>query len=238
MYWGLDYPPLAAYHSFINGLIANYINPTWVKLNNSRGFEGYHHKIFMRTSVLLSDIIIYFTSTILFWITLNSSRPRIKAMCITLFLLYPGLILIDHGHFQYNCINLGLTLWSIVFMMHSKHLLASIAFCLALNYKQMSLYHALPFFFYLLGLSFSQSSFFTQLRKLFTISVTVIVTFAIVWLPFIHDRQTFNSVVERLFPFNRGLYEVCLLFTFFSYVMQNLTSSSLSGQSRQRLVFT
>ena len=80
MYWGLDYPPLAAYHSFINGLIANYINPTWVKLNNSRGFEGYHHKIFMRTSVLLSDIIIYFTSTILFWITLNSSRPRIKAM--------------------------------------------------------------------------------------------------------------------------------------------------------------
>jgi len=31
--------------------------------------------------------------------------------------------------------------------------LGSILFCLAINYKQMELYHALPFFFYLLAKS-------------------------------------------------------------------------------------
>lgn len=215
LYWGLDYPPLAAYHSFLNGYVANYLNASWVQLNHSRGFEGYKHKIFMRSSVLFIDVLIYFTGSILFWITQSElSRPRIKAICITLFLLYPGLILIDHGHFQYNCISLGLTLWAIVFLIHSRYLLGSISFCLALSYKQISLYHALPFFFYLLGISFNQPSFFSQFKTLFSISVITFVTFATIWFPFIQDWLTFTSVFKRLFPFNRGLYEVIFFFFF------------------------
>lgn len=93
-------------------------------------------------------------------------------------LLQPSLVLIDHGHFQYphcvdhrindshtpglvfsladyltryNCVSLGLTLWAIIGLGSGRDLLGSAAFMLALSYKQMELYHATPFFFYLLG---------------------------------------------------------------------------------------
>lgn len=99
--------------------------------------------------------------------------------------MYPGLVLIDYGHFQYplpmvvlflsylnspirnnvknsNClvfnfmfryngVSLGLTLWGILGLGLGWDLFGSVAFVLALNYKQMELYHALPFFCYLLG---------------------------------------------------------------------------------------
>lgn len=62
-------------------------------------------------------------------------------------------MIIDHGHFQYNCISLGLALFGVVGVVHDWDVIGSIAFSMSLNYKQMELYHALPFFFYLLGKS-------------------------------------------------------------------------------------
>ena len=46
-------------------------------------------------------------------------------------------------------------------MMHNWDVIGSIAFSMALNYKQMELYHALPFFFYLLGKSFQSAHKYT-----------------------------------------------------------------------------
>lgn len=78
---------------------------------------------------------------------------------LLLILLNPTLVLIDHGHFQYNSISLGLMQISLYFMLIYNHsqgsknlVLGAFFFCLALNYKQMELYHALPIFFYLLGI--------------------------------------------------------------------------------------
>ena len=65
-YWGLDYPPLTAYHSWLCGSIAHYINPTWVALHTSRGFESYDHKLFMRYTVLVVDVLVYFTAALAF----------------------------------------------------------------------------------------------------------------------------------------------------------------------------
>lgn len=45
----------------------------------------------------------------------------------------------------------GFALWGIVALGLGWDVLGSVAFSLALNYKQMELYHALPFFCYLLG---------------------------------------------------------------------------------------
>ena len=73
--------------------------------------------------------------------------------CLTLMLLQPSMVIIDHGHFQYNSISLGLALFGVVAVVHNWDLVGSVAFTLSLNYKQMELYHALPFFFYLLGKS-------------------------------------------------------------------------------------
>ena len=77
-------------------------------------------------------------------------------------------------------------------------LLGSVFFTLALNYKQMELYHALPFFFFLLGRSlWHQKTWFGTLAKLMAIGLTVIGTFALVWLPFLgEDRKL--STLKRL----------------------------------------
>ena len=74
-------------------------------------------------------------------------------------------------------------------------------FTLALNYKQMSLYHALPFFFYILGPRYNNWS---GLKEVVKVGLTVILTVALCWFPF---ASTAGDVLTRMFPFNRGLFE-------------------------------
>ncbi|KVI00110.1 Glycosyl transferase, ALG6/ALG8 [Cynara cardunculus var. scolymus] len=40
-YWGLDYPPLTAYQSYIHGLVLRFFHPESVSLYTSRGHESY-----------------------------------------------------------------------------------------------------------------------------------------------------------------------------------------------------
>jgi len=207
-YWGLDYPPLTAYHSKLCGYFSNLLNSDWVALNTSRGYESYEHKLFMRYSVVAVDVFIYMTSiTLVVTSLLAKANDFEKAMGVLLLLSYPGLILIDHGHFQYNCVSLGFTAFSIYFILKSYHSVASLFFVLALNYKQMSLYHSFPFFFYLLGVSYHQNTWFKSLWKLMGIGMTVVATFLLCWLPFLLNIEDSLYVLERLFPFNRGLFE-------------------------------
>lgn len=205
-YWGLDYPPLTAYHMQLLGKIAKSIDPSWVKLNASYGIESYNHKLFMRSTVLISDLVTFYTPlAALFFLSESSFRNNPSALISVLFL--PSLILIDHGHFQYNCVCLGLCLFAIFFL-HRNNLPAStIMFCLALNYKQISLYYAIPFFVYMLSNVFSCKGLLEKV-KLFTIlSLTVLVTFVICWLPFIHSVSSIQSVISRIFPVARGIFE-------------------------------
>ena len=168
-------------------------NPSWIELHESRGTEDYFHKIFMRNSVLVSDILILAPSVLAF----TRNFPE-HIWTLSAFMLYPGLILIDNGHFQYNDISLGLLTLAVAFILRDRELCASVAFVLALNYKQMELYHALPFFFYLLGKSFkNEQNWFTSLFKLVKIGLTVISTFGLIWWPF---RDQALQVLNRIFP--------------------------------------
>lgn len=42
------------------------------------------------------------------------------------------------------------------------------------------------------------------------VALSVIITFGVCWWPYILDFERLTQVVERLFPFNRGLYEVII----------------------------
>ncbi|XP_058956144.2 dolichyl pyrophosphate Man9GlcNAc2 alpha-1,3-glucosyltransferase [Pocillopora verrucosa] len=208
MYWGLDYPPLTAYHSWVCGFIANKINPNWVALNKSRGHESHTHKLFMRHTVVIADILVYIPAVLVFAFVCLRRKPVInKVLTAATVLFYPGLILIDHGHFQYNSISLGLALWGVIGLACDHDLLGSIAFTLALNYKQMELYHALPFFFYLLGKSWKQNSWFSRIFNIAKIGIVVVLTFVLCWLPFLTGLPMILQVLHRLFPFARGIFE-------------------------------
>lgn len=214
-YWGLDYPPLTAYHMKALGLISKNINNSWVKLHESRGFESPEHKIFMRLSVLIPDVIIYSTGLI-YYFTKTKSCPNkidsknrivsgIEALLWTLW--YPGQILIDHGHFQYNCIFMGMTVWSMIAIEFGHHFIAAIIFTLALNYKQMSLYYALPFFWYIFSSNVRKRPIWKGFLSIIMTGILVICTTALCFIPYLNDMKTTMSVIERLFPFQRGIYE-------------------------------
>ncbi|KAI8840517.1 ALG6, ALG8 glycosyltransferase family-domain-containing protein [Chytridium lagenaria] len=200
LYWGLDYPPLTAYHSYILGWIAHIVNPKWVALDASRGYEGDDLKTFMRTTALVTDLIIFGTGSIPNPLLRNLT---ILTELIVFFLIaQPGLAIIDHGHFQYNAAMLGFSLWAFGLFLRKRYALGSIMFCLSLSFKQMALYYSLPVFFFLLG----QCRFkgFTLLIKL---GVSVIITLGVCFLPFLGSVADIQQVVHRMFPFQRGLYE-------------------------------
>ncbi|XP_063795268.1 dolichyl pyrophosphate Man9GlcNAc2 alpha-1,3-glucosyltransferase [Pseudophryne corroboree] len=207
LYWGLDYPPLTAYHSLLCGYVARMINPDWVALFSSRGYESLHHKVFMRATVLVADLIVYIPAVILYCSNLQDTSSKRKALSLFCILLYPGLILIDYGHFQYNSVSLGFALWGVVALSRGWDALGSLAFCFALNYKQMELYHSLPFFCYLLGKCIKKGITGWGFLLLLKIAVTVIAAFALCWIPFLTDVEQIFQVLRRLFPVGRGLFE-------------------------------
>lgn len=157
LYWGLDYPPVTAYHSYLLGIIAGKYNESFVELTKSRGVESEAHKTFMRLSVLFADVVIYMPALVTLCLTILNQQTK-KSLLVYLIpmIFYPGQILIDNGHFQYNNISLGLFLLAVAAICKERLYLSSFVFTLALNYKQMELYHAFPIFIYLLRTSFDQ----------------------------------------------------------------------------------
>lgn len=223
-YWGLDYPPLTAYVSYICGWLSHVlVGPETVALLTSKAYEEASHKSFMRATVLVLDVLVYFTAV---WVLAKRMEPRNvvhRLWVVGLALVQPSIILIDHGHFQYNTVALGLALWSFHFMTlpaaFANCIVGSILFCLALNFKQMALYYAPAVFAYLLGKCFAEQPNNNSKASLFfgrflALGITVIATFAALWLPFVVFRsegdtasESILQIVQRLFPFQRGLYE-------------------------------
>ncbi|XP_068314030.1 probable dolichyl pyrophosphate Man9GlcNAc2 alpha-1,3-glucosyltransferase [Pyrus communis] len=208
-YWGLDYPPLTAYQSYVHGLFLRFFSPESVALFASRGHESYLGKLLMRWTVLSSDALVFFPAVLYFVLVYyagqNPSRRRGDiAWHIAIILLNPCLILIDHGHFQYNCISLGLTVGAIASVLSDKDLVACVLYSLALNHKQMSAYFAPAFFSHLLGKCLRRRYPVLEVLKL---GIVVLGTFIVVWWPYVHSTEDFLGVLSRLAPFERGIFE-------------------------------
>ncbi|KAF3449628.1 hypothetical protein FNV43_RR10359 [Rhamnella rubrinervis] len=207
-YWGLDYPPLTAYQSYVHGLLLRFFHPESVAIFTSRGQESYLGKLLMRWTVLSSDALIFFPAVWYFvvgyYASCRSGSKSEVAWHIALILVNPCLILIDHGHFQYNCISLGLTVGAIASVLSNKDLVASVLYCLALSHKQMSAYFAPAFFSYLFGKCLRRRSPLFEVVKL---GLVVLGTFVVVWWPYLHSRDALIGVLSRLAPFERGIYE-------------------------------
>lgn len=165
--------------------------------------------VVITNTVTISFILGYLTRYThhLFYTPPHVPAVSTQSSLLILILLQPALILIDHGHFQYNCASLGLTFWAIIAIMMNYDITGSILFSLALNYKQMELYHATPFFCYLLGKALSNYPNGKWLRRVVYLGLAVIGTFVVCWSPFLGSWALTRQVLQRLFPFNRGLYE-------------------------------
>ncbi|KAK9382133.1 glycosyl transferase [Kockiozyma suomiensis] len=214
-YWGLDYPPATAYHSWVLGWLGSIINSTWFQLDSSRGCEDPNLISYMRMTVIVSDLAVYIPAVSMFirWkMKSNKLSPFHHSISTAAILLQPSLILIDHGHFQYNSVMLGLALLGFTNILKDKLVIGSLFFVLALAFKQMALYYALPVFAYLLGICIFPR---LNLPRFVSLAVSVLIALVGLLAPIaLSSGFTLEGiytqslqVLIRIFPFARGLWE-------------------------------
>lgn len=158
-------------------------DPAWFALDASRGFEDPQLKVFMRATVVVSEYLIYIPAVVNFLrrFTRMQDVPVWSAsVALVAILLQPSTILIDHGHFQYNTVMLGLVVASLDAILAGRMLWACIFFVGALGFKQMALYYAPVMFAFLLGVCI-----FPKIRilRLLCISIVTLAAFAALLAP-------------------------------------------------------
>ncbi|CAE7200152.1 gny [Symbiodinium natans] len=207
-YWGLDYPPLTAFHSWLLGKLGHLADPACFALHSSRGHEGVGCKVFLRLSVIVSDLLVYLPGE-----RLSAMQdPALLTSTVLLLWLLPPLVLIDHGHFQYNGVCLGLCLAAAGCVARGRTALGSVLFTSGLLFKQIALYYAPAFFFGILGICLWQppAGIFNVSRRVVATGVVVLCTAALLLMPWLLSGQPVAAVLQilhRMFPFARGLYE-------------------------------
>jgi alpha-1,3-glucosyltransferase len=152
----------------------------------------------MRWTVLSSDILVFFPAVLVFVaLYYHQHANQEQAWALAMILLQPALMLIDHGHFQYNCISLGLAVGAAAAVIMRQELMACILFSLSLNHKQMSTYYAPAFFAHLLGRCFQCRSPVLGVMRL---GVMVLATFAVCWWPFFVIMAVSFAVIVSVSP--------------------------------------
>lgn len=219
-WWGLDYPPLTAYHSWLLGKIGALFNPQWFALDVSRGIEDATLKIYMRATVIISEFLIYIPAIVIFirkFAKLQGVPSWNSNIALTAILLQPATILIDHVHFQYNNVMLGLVLAFMSSILSGRLLWSCVFFVMALGFKQMALYYAPTVFAYLLGACIFPN---INVPRLFGITLVTVISFALLLLPLIlatiYDR--FRGIVIQPEISSHG-HLLLPIFTQYSYLL-------------------
>ena len=147
----------------------------------------------MRGTVIVSEYLIYIPAAIIF-------NRRLNRLCgistwegnvaLVAILMQPATMLIDHAHFQYNTVMLGLVVASMSSLLAGRLLWGCFFFVAALCFKQMALYYSPAIFAYLVGICLLPR--FKILRFL-SISAVTLIGFATAFAPFL-----LGSLYERL----------------------------------------
>lgn len=161
----------------------------------------------MRFTALLVECLLLFPPAILLMKTKNNIIANVSLL---IFLMKPDVILIDHGHFQYNSLILGLILWAFYCLLNKRFYWCCFLFTIALFAKQMATYYALAFFAGLIGMTYQEHRFnkkYILVEFLKYIGITSI-TVLLIWAPFCSSWENISLVLKAIFPVHRGLYQL------------------------------
>ena len=159
------------------------INPAWFALKTSRGLDDPDLTIYMRATVLVSEYLIYVPAVVILLrrlARLEAVHSWEASIALVAVLMQPATMLIDHGHFQYNTVMLGLTVAALSSLLASRFGWACVFFVGALCFKQMALFYAPAMFAYLLGVCIFPR---TDPIRFLTIGLTTALSFAIIFAP-------------------------------------------------------
>ncbi|KAH8696698.1 glucosyltransferase [Talaromyces proteolyticus] len=203
--WTLDYPPFFAAFEWLLSKLAYYADPAMLIVNNL-DYDSWQTVYFQRASVIITELVLVFALTryVESVSPANKSLAHIASLSV---LLSPGLLIIDHIHFQYNGFLYGVLILSIVWARKQSTLLYSaVAFAALLCLKHIYLYLSLAWFVYLLRVYCLDPKSILRPRFVNTTKLGLSVTsvFALAFGPFAYWNQLLQ-LKSRLFPFSRGL---------------------------------
>ncbi|KAJ2456613.1 glycosyl transferase [Coemansia sp. RSA 2424] len=212
--WTLDYPPFFAWFEWVLSLAARWWDPRIVQLDNL-GYAAMSCVAFQRLTVVVSELVLFTALRRFVRASGGTTQSKIAA---ALAFLSPGFLFVDHVHFQYNGFLFGILVYSLVFAMEGRDLLAGTAFAVLLCFKHIFMYIAPAYFIYLLlsycavarsrRRSAAAGSFALDVGasawRLAKLGTAVVVVFAVAFGPFAALGQL-PQLAARLFPFKRGL---------------------------------
>ena len=213
--WTLDYPPFFAYFEWILAQVAAYIDPSMLNVNNLT-YASAATVAFQRGSVMVTDMVLLSAA----WYFLGGSTtisPSTEDLWSYAFTIgHVGLIMVDHIHFQYNGVLLGLLVWSFVLAERRQYL--SMATCAAtlMLAKHLFLPLAPLYAIFLLRThccSAPRDARSDEVKRFDPWAFMQLVALAAVLLgaafgPFLTQSNGTDQMIQifsRLFPFGRGL---------------------------------
>jgi alpha-1,3-glucosyltransferase len=203
--WTLDYPPFFAYFEWVLAQIGRLVDPLMVRLYNL-DYDSWETVYFQRTTVIITELVLVYALQLFIDSTPLGNKRASQAVALSIF-LSPGLLIIDHVHFQYNGFMYGILVWSLVLARCRSTLLGSgLVFAALLCFKHIHLYLAPAYFVFLLR------SYCLSTRSIFRIKFVNCLKlggglgaiFAAAFGPFAYMGQI-PQLMSRLFPFSRGL---------------------------------
>ncbi|KAK4980184.1 glycosyl transferase [Elasticomyces elasticus] len=203
--WTLDYPPFFAYFEWLLSQTAQLGDRGMLVVQNLN-YDSWQTVHFQRATVILTELVLVYALHLFIKSSSPNSKKQAHAAALSI-LLSPGLLIIDHIHFQYNGFLYGILILSIVLARKPSGLLASgLVFAALLCLKHIYLYLAPAYFVYLLRAYClgPRSVFDVKLANCVKLGVGVIAVAGLAFGPFVYYGQV-QQVFSRLFPFSRGL---------------------------------
>ncbi|GJS08452.1 probable dolichyl pyrophosphate Glc1Man9GlcNAc2 alpha-1,3-glucosyltransferase [Tanacetum coccineum] len=197
--WTLDYPPFFAYFERFISVFAYLVDPTITDLYNGLNYKAPSVIIFQRLSVIASDTVLLFS---VYKLTKNMELKK-RFLIWVLVVWSPGLLIVDHLHFQYNGFLLGILLISLGALQKGNDLMGGFVFAVLLCFKHLFAV-AGPVYFVYLFRHYCRGGVLRGFGKLVTMGVVVVGVFIAAYGPFAYHGQMLQ-VLRRMFPFGRGL---------------------------------
>lgn len=197
--WTLDYPPFFAYFERFLSIFASFVDPTITDLYNGLNYKAPSVIIFQRLSVIASDTVLLYS---VYKLTKNMELNK-RFLIWVLVVWSPGLLIVDHLHFQYNGFLLGILLISLGALQKGNDLMGGFVFAVLLCFKHLFAV-AGPVYFVYLFRHYCRGGVLRGFGKLVTMGVVVVGVFIAAYGPFVYHGQMLQ-VLRRMFPFGRGL---------------------------------